>query len=705
MDNRPVKTSKFQQRRVQQQRFQQQRREREQRDGERKKADDRRQQGRRFDFRRDQRQQIQYAPSIDIRPEWAVKEQIPFASLSKLSCSVGEADDLGEFGAVDFYDKAYDKLTARSEKTLERTTVRTRARGRARGRGAGGPGRRAACLPAGTRARGARGCASPLHTRAPPAPPPRAARLPQRHRLGRPRAAPLRGRGRGPRVCVGRRAVGAHVRAQQRVLVGRGAQPRGRPAVHRQARRQRDRHAHRQRDGARAGARAWGRGGGGGVAGAPLFFFRQALPRCVLRARTQPTPPRAAPPPPPPQIPDDRDNMNGLQQLSLEATAVNQSLSQQLVTKDQPKHELGAANPFAEGSEDLAPAGYRYRKWALGPDVDIVVRCEVNAALTTPKGEVQLALIRVRRRRGVEGRGGGAGAATHGRWWPARRMPARSTVQAQRPHAPPPPAPPRPPPPPPGAERVEPEGDGLAQEAGPEPRVGVRPRLLRAAAQCCQAQQSTHVASPPPDALPPPCPPPRQMLLTEAKNNKNKMARWTVEATLAGAEAIKWGYVSRAGPRDTSNHVVLNVQARGRRGARAVFRLTRGRGRAAPPRLLTPPLPPPPRPPDVQAARLCGPDPAEHGQLLGHGARTRGHGARDARGQVPAAEGPQQGPAAPLRRARRRVRGALRGRVSGGGGRQRRRRGALSPPPRAPRPCGTPGVKRRGLGLGRVGLG
>ena len=54
------------------------------------------------------------------------------------------------------------------------------------------------------------------------------------------------------------------------------------------------------------------------------------------------------------------------------------------------------------------------------------------------------------------------------------------------------------------------------------------------------------------------------MLLTEAKNNKNKMARWTVEAILSGAEAIKWGYVSRAGPRDNTNHTVLNVQVRTR---------------------------------------------------------------------------------------------------------------------------------------------
>lgn len=35
----------------------------------------------------------------------------------------------------------------------------------------------------------------------------------------------------------------------------------------------------------------------------------------------------------PEQVPEDRDNINGTQQLALEATAVNQSLSQQLLLK------------------------------------------------------------------------------------------------------------------------------------------------------------------------------------------------------------------------------------------------------------------------------------------------------------------------------------------------------------------------------------
>jgi hypothetical protein len=36
---------------------------------------------------------------------------------------VGEPTDLADYGAVEFYDKAFDKLTARMERPLERTQV------------------------------------------------------------------------------------------------------------------------------------------------------------------------------------------------------------------------------------------------------------------------------------------------------------------------------------------------------------------------------------------------------------------------------------------------------------------------------------------------------------------------------------------------------------------------------------------------------
>ena len=53
------------------------------------------------------------------------------------------------------------------------------------------------------------------------------------------------------------------------------------------------------------------------------------------------------------------------------------------------------------------------------------------------------------------------------------------------------------------------------------------------------------------------------VLAFETKNNKNKIAKWTVGALLSGAEMIKLGYVSRAGPKDNQNHVILGTQVGG----------------------------------------------------------------------------------------------------------------------------------------------
>jgi translation initiation factor 3 subunit D len=50
------------------------------------------------------------------------------------------------------------------------------------------------------------------------------------------------------------------------------------------------------------------------------------------------------------------------------------------------------------------------------------------------------------------------------------------------------------------------------------------------------------------------------VLAFETKNNKNKVAKWTAGALLAGADMIKLGYCSRLGPRDNSSHVILGTQ-------------------------------------------------------------------------------------------------------------------------------------------------
>ncbi|RAH73866.1 eukaryotic translation initiation factor 3 subunit D [Aspergillus aculeatinus CBS 121060] len=49
------------------------------------------------------------------------------------------------------------------------------------------------------------------------------------------------------------------------------------------------------------------------------------------------------------------------------------------------------------------------------------------------------------------------------------------------------------------------------------------------------------------------------VVATEMKNNSSKLARWTTQAILAKADAMKLGFVSRANPRSAAAHVVLGV--------------------------------------------------------------------------------------------------------------------------------------------------
>ncbi|TEB37080.1 eukaryotic translation initiation factor 3 subunit 7 [Coprinellus micaceus] len=49
------------------------------------------------------------------------------------------------------------------------------------------------------------------------------------------------------------------------------------------------------------------------------------------------------------------------------------------------------------------------------------------------------------------------------------------------------------------------------------------------------------------------------VVATEMKNNSCKLAKWTVQSVLAGADLIKIGYISRANPRDNTRHVVLSA--------------------------------------------------------------------------------------------------------------------------------------------------
>ena len=81
-------------------------------------------------------------------------------------------------------------------------------------------------------------------------------------------------------------------------------------------------------------------------------------------------------------ITDDKENINGVPQLSRESTAANHAYTQQ-VLGNEPPVRLGEPDEAAPG--DAAPAAYKYRKWRLSDDVTLVARCELNG-VTEMKG-------------------------------------------------------------------------------------------------------------------------------------------------------------------------------------------------------------------------------------------------------------------------------------------------------------------------------
>ncbi|KAL5357362.1 eukaryotic translation initiation factor 3 subunit D [Aspergillus floccosus] len=68
------------------------------------------------------------------------------------------------------------------------------------------------------------------------------------------------------------------------------------------------------------------------------------------------------------------------------------------------------------------------------------------------------------------------------------------------------------------------------------------------------------------------------VVATEMKNNSCKLARWTTQAILAKADAMKLGFVSRANPRSASAHVVLGVVGYKPREFAAQMNLNLGNG-------------------------------------------------------------------------------------------------------------------------------
>lgn len=73
--------------------------------------------GRRFGWRDDKPQRNRDA-SVNVKPDWAVLEEIDFARLAKLNLETGEGEDIDSYGFLYYYDRTYDKQPG--AKTSER---------------------------------------------------------------------------------------------------------------------------------------------------------------------------------------------------------------------------------------------------------------------------------------------------------------------------------------------------------------------------------------------------------------------------------------------------------------------------------------------------------------------------------------------------------------------------------------------------------
>jgi len=316
------------------------------------------------------RDNVQYTSSVDIRPEWAVLEQIQLNALTKLTYEVkAEPVDVAKAGQLEYYDKTYDRIGAKQEVNLKRYTKRAFHQ---------------------------------VSTSADPV----------LQRLAK------------------NAGEGVSIFATDQILSALMCSPRS--------------------------VYSWDilvtRDGN------KLFLDKRDRSKFDLLTVHETAQDL---------IPDEKENINGVQQLSHEATAINQNFSQQVLVPKGQKYDFGEPNPFASKEEDVAPVAYRYRSWKLAEGMTLYARCELHAALEY-KGEQLLCTVKALNE---------FDAKVTGIDW-------RQKLENQR-----------------GA-----------------------------------------------------------VIATELKNNASKLAKWTAQALLAGADQMKIGYVTRAHPRDNRNHVVLGTQ-------------------------------------------------------------------------------------------------------------------------------------------------
>ncbi|KAF7996885.1 hypothetical protein HCN44_002531 [Aphidius gifuensis] len=97
----------------------------------------------------------------------------------------------------------------------------------------------------------------------------------------------------------------------------------------------------------------------------------------------------------PPQ--DDGNILNSPRNLALEATFINHNFSQQVLKSNEPRYKFPVDNPFITDTDeetDVASIAYRYKKWDLNNGIILICRCEHDAVVQGPNGELQFLTIK-----------------------------------------------------------------------------------------------------------------------------------------------------------------------------------------------------------------------------------------------------------------------------------------------------------------------
>ena len=93
---------------------------------------------------------------------------------------------------------------------------------------------------------------------------------------------------------------------------------------------------------------------------------------------------------PPRKEEDDPEGINAPERLSLEATMINQNFSQQILKSAKTRKSFDLPNPFYDDEDDdcMEPASvaYRYRRFDLGDDVQLVCRTELHGVVKKKVG-------------------------------------------------------------------------------------------------------------------------------------------------------------------------------------------------------------------------------------------------------------------------------------------------------------------------------